>query len=149
MLLRGSLFWGCHPAARNIGRRSLIAEFRGLCDYHVEAADVSPFHELLRLSELVYSDAKWCILIHMDTIEKTVRQSVSLPSPLAKRVKALAKSQKVSSNRILVDLVETGLRSKEEEKRKFFELADRLSISTDAKEQQELKDQLARMTFGE
>ena len=85
----------------------------------------------------------------MAAIEKTVRQSVSLPSPLAKRVKALAKSQKVSSNRILVDLVETGLRSKEEERRKFFELADRLSISTDAKEQQELKDQLARMTFGE
>ena len=85
----------------------------------------------------------------MNTIEKTVRQSVSLPSPLAKRVKALAKSQKVSSNRILVDLVETGLRSKEEERRRFFELADRLSTSTDVKEQQELKDQLARMTFGE
>ena len=85
----------------------------------------------------------------MTTIEKTVRQSVSLPSPLAKRVKALAKSQKVSSNRILVDLVETGLRSKEEERRRFFELADRLSTSTDAKEQQELKEQLARMTFGE
>ena len=85
----------------------------------------------------------------MTTIEKTVRQSVSLPSPLAKRVKALAKSQKVSSNRILVDLVETGLRSKEEERRRFFELADRLSTSTDTKEQQKLKDQLARMTFGE
>ena len=85
----------------------------------------------------------------MATGEKTVRQSVSLPSPLAKQVKALAKSQKVSSNRILVDLVETGLRSKEEERRRFFELADRLSTSTDAKEKQELKDQLARMTFGE
>ena len=85
----------------------------------------------------------------MTTIEKTVRQSVSLPSPLAKRVRALAKSQKVSSNRILVDLVETGLRSKEEERRRFFELADRLSTSTDAKEQQGLKEQLARMTFGE
>ena len=85
----------------------------------------------------------------MGTTEKAVRQSVSLPSPLAKRVKALARSRKVSSNRILVELVETGLRSKEEEKRRFFELADRLSTSTDAKEQQELKEQLARMTFGE
>ena len=81
--------------------------------------------------------------------EKTVRQSVSLPPTLARRVKALAKSQKVSSNRILVGLVEAGLRSKEEEKRRFLELADRLSKSTDAKEQQELKEQLARMTFGE
>ena len=85
----------------------------------------------------------------MGTIEKAVRQSVSLPSPLAKRVKALAKNRKVSSNRILVELVETGLRSKEEEKRRFFELADLLSTSTDAKEQQGLKEQLARMTFGE
>ncbi len=85
----------------------------------------------------------------MATTGKAVRQSVSLPPPLAKRVKALAKSRKVSSNRILVDLVETGLRSKEEERRKFLELADRLSRSTDAKEQQELKEQLARMTFGE
>jgi predicted transcriptional regulator len=85
----------------------------------------------------------------MGTIEKAVRQSVSLPSPLAKRVKALAKNRKVSSNRILVELVETGLRSKDEEKRRFFELADRLSTSTDTKEQQELKEQLARMTFGE
>ena len=85
----------------------------------------------------------------MGTIEKAVRQSVSLPSPLAKRVKALAKNRKVSSNRILVELVETGLQSKEEERRRFFELADRLSTSTDKKEQQELKEQLARMTFGE
>jgi hypothetical protein len=85
----------------------------------------------------------------MATTEKAVRQSVSLPPPLARRVKALAKSRKVSSNRVLVDLVETGLRSKEEERRKFLELADRLSETTDAKEQQELKEQLARMTFGE
>jgi len=85
----------------------------------------------------------------MATTEKAIRQSVSLPSPLAKRVKALAKSQKVSSNRILVDLVEIGLRAKEEERRRFFELADRLSTSTDEKEQQELKEQLARMTFGD
>ena len=46
-------------------------------------------------------------------------------------------------------LVDNGLRSEEEEKRRFFELADRLSTSTDAKEQQALKEQLARLTFGE
>jgi hypothetical protein len=85
----------------------------------------------------------------MAATEKAIRQSVSLPSPLAKRVKALARSRKVSSNRILVELVETGLRSKEEEKRRFFELADLLSKSTDPTEQQELKEKLARMTFGE
>ena len=85
----------------------------------------------------------------MNTTEKAIRQSVTLPPPLAKRVKALAKSQKVSSNRILVELVEAGLRSKEEEKRRFFQLADQLSASTDKEEQRKLKEQLARMTFGE
>jgi len=85
----------------------------------------------------------------MATTEKSVRQSVTLPRPIAKRVKALARSRKVSSNRILVELVETGLRSKEEEKRHFLQLADRLSNSKDEKEQRELKEQLARITFGE
>ena len=85
----------------------------------------------------------------MNTTEKAIRQSVTLPPPLAKRVKALAKSQKVSSNRILVELVEAGLRSKEEEKRRFFQLADQLSAATDKEEQRKLKEQLARMTFGE
>ena len=86
---------------------------------------------------------------HMATSAKAVRQSVSLPSPLAKRVKAMAKSRKISSNRVLVELVETGLQSKEDEKRRFLQLADRLIKSTSPREQQELKEQLARMTFGE
>jgi hypothetical protein len=97
---------------------------------------------------MVQNDAKRCIFKNMATTEKAVRQSVTLPRPIAKRVKAMARSRKVSSNRILVELVETGLRSKEEEKRKFFQLADRLSNSKDEKEQRELKEQLARMTFG-
>ena len=61
----------------------------------------------------------------------------------------MAKTRRVSSNRVLVELVETGLRSKEDEKRRFLALADRLSKSTDAKEQHALKQELARMTFGE
>ena len=83
----------------------------------------------------------------MTTIEKAVRQSISLPSRLAKRVKALAKIQRNSANRVLVELIETGLESKEAEKRRFFELADQLSASTDPEEQQRIKEELARMTF--
>jgi hypothetical protein len=48
-----------------------------------------------------------------------------------------------------VELVETGLRSKDEEKRRFMELAELLSTSKDPKERQRLKEELARMTFGE
>ncbi len=83
----------------------------------------------------------------MTTIEKAVRQSISLPSRLAKRVKALAKIQRTSANRVLVELIETELESKEAEKRRFFELADQLSASTDPEEQQRIKEELARMTF--
>lgn len=80
---------------------------------------------------------------------ESVRQSVSLPSRIAKRVRALAKTQRTSANRVLVELIETGLDSKEAERRKFFELADQLSSCTDSEEQKRIKKQLARMTFGE
>jgi predicted DNA-binding protein len=85
----------------------------------------------------------------MATIEKSIRQSVSLPPRVAKQVKALAKSRRTSANRVIVELVEAGLESKEDEKRRFFELADQLSRSTDRRERKEIKEQLARMTFGE
>ena len=78
-----------------------------------------------------------------------MRQSVSLPAPIAKRVKTLAQNQKTSTNRVLVELIETGLESKEAEKRRFFALADRLSVSTDEKERERIKKELAKLTFGE
>jgi len=79
----------------------------------------------------------------------SVRQSVSLPSGVARRVQALAKRQRTSANRVIVELIETGLESREQEKKQFFELADRLVRSSDASEQRRLKEELARMTFGE
>jgi metal-responsive CopG/Arc/MetJ family transcriptional regulator len=85
----------------------------------------------------------------MATTGKSMRQSVSLPAPIAKRVKTMAKNQKTSTNRVLVELIETGLESKEAEKRRFFALADRLSTSTDEKERERIKKELARLTFGE
>jgi hypothetical protein len=81
--------------------------------------------------------------------QRSVRQSVSLPSGLARRVQALAKRRRTSANRVLVDLIESGLDAKEREKVAFFELADRLTHSSDRAEQQRLKEELARMTFGE
>ena len=85
----------------------------------------------------------------MATTEKVVRQSVSLPSRIARHIRALAKSRKTSANRVLVDLIEAGLHSKEAEKQRFFALANRLSESTDSNERQQIKKELARMTFGE
>jgi hypothetical protein len=85
----------------------------------------------------------------MTTAEKPIRQSVSLPARLARRVRLHAKNRKTSTNRVLVELIETGIESKESEKSKFFELADQLSATSDPAERKRIKEILARMTFGE
>jgi hypothetical protein len=84
----------------------------------------------------------------MRLTKPSTRQSVSLPLPVARRVQDLAKRKRVSANRVIVELIETGLEAQEQEKRRFFELADRLSSTSDASEQRRLKEALARMTFG-
>ena len=88
-------------------------------------------------------------MIRMAQTEKSVRQSVSIPSRIAKRVRALAKTRKTSANRVLVDLIEAGLESKEAEKKRFFALVNKLAESTDPEERRRLKEELARTTFGE
>jgi hypothetical protein len=84
----------------------------------------------------------------MPTTEKPVRQSVTLPPRVARRVRSLAKSRRTSASRVLVDLVESGLEAADQEKQRFLDVAERLAKSKDAAEKQRLKDELARMTFG-
>lgn len=86
---------------------------------------------------------------HMAISKTSVRQTVSLPSRVARRVNSLAKRQRTSASRVIVDLIETGLEAQEQEKKQFFELADRLVQSSDSSEQKRLKAELARLTFGE
>ena len=85
----------------------------------------------------------------MADTEGSVRQSVSIPIGIARRVRALAKSRKTSANRVLVDLIEAGLQSKEAERERFFSLVNRLTESRDSTERRRLKEELARMTFGD
>lgn len=85
----------------------------------------------------------------MPVTDKPVRQSVSLPARVARRVKSLAQSSKTSANRVIVELIESGLEAQEQEKARFLGLADRLARSRDPEEQRRLKEELARMTFGE
>ena len=81
--------------------------------------------------------------------EKVVRQSVSLPSRIASRVRRLAKRENTSANRVIVNLIETGLEAREREKQEFFDLAERLARAKTTAEQKRLKEELARLTFGE
>lgn len=84
----------------------------------------------------------------MKAVKKPHRQSVSLPSHLARRVRTLAKNQRLSTSRVLAELIESGIDAKEEEKNRFFELAERLTSSSDPAERKRIKKELGRITFG-
>lgn len=85
----------------------------------------------------------------MTSSKASLRRSVSLPPQVVRQVEAIARRERTSSSRVIVELIETGLEAKDREKREFFELADRLARSSDASEQARIKKELARRTFGE
>jgi len=72
-----------------------------------------------------------------------------MPTDLARQVRALAKTRRSSANRVIVDLIEAGLHSKEAEKERFFWLANRLTEARDPVERKRLKEELARMTVAD
>lgn len=79
---------------------------------------------------------------------KAVRRSISISPDVARRVQALAESQRSSTNRVLEDLVQAGLDAKEAERKRFFEVADRFRAAKDTGEAQAAKEELAKMIFG-
>ena len=60
----------------------------------------------------------------------------------------MAKTRRVSANRMLVELVENGIAAEKRRQQEFFELAERFRGATDPEEVQRLGDQLGRMVFG-
>jgi hypothetical protein len=50
-----------------------------------------------------------------------------MPTGIARRVRALAKSRRTSANRVLANLIVVGLQSKEAEKARVFSLVNRLA----------------------
>ena len=85
----------------------------------------------------------------MPSKPRVVRQSISLPAALARRVRSVASARRCSANRVLVDLVESGLDALDRRKARFLAVADALAASDDPAEQVRLKEELARLTFGE
>jgi transcriptional regulator len=74
---------------------------------------------------------------------------VSLSPRVARRVRALARIKKASASRVIAELVESGLEVQQNERERFLQLADRLARSTDPAEQKRIKEELARLTFGD
>jgi len=84
----------------------------------------------------------------MGTSNKIVRQSVSLPSSVAAQVRTLARTRRLSANRMMVELVENGIEAEKRKQREFFELAERFRNATDPEEVKRPGDQMGRMVFG-
>lgn len=84
----------------------------------------------------------------MSPAYKMVRQSVSLPAKVASQVRNLAKKRRVSSNRMLVELIENGIEVEKRKEQEFFELAEKFRSATDPEEAKRLGDRLGRMVFG-
>jgi hypothetical protein len=90
-------------------------------------------------------------LVHngaMRVASKTVRQSITLPAPLAAQVRILAKSRRLSANRMLLELIENGMEAEKRKEREFFILAERFRSATAPEEVKRLGDEMGRMVFG-
>ncbi len=85
----------------------------------------------------------------MSSTKKSIRKSVSVPPTVAKRVRSLARAQRTSESRVLVELIETGLAAKDDERQHFQDLVDQLARAKTKAEQKRLKEELARLTFGD
>lgn len=84
----------------------------------------------------------------MGVNDKVVRQSVTLPTRVARQVRSMARSRRWSASRMLVELVEEGIEARKQKEKAFFELAERYRAATDPSEVQRLGNQLGRMVFG-
>lgn len=84
----------------------------------------------------------------MKTQGKAVRQSVSLPAKTVAQVRSLARTRKLSANRMLVELIENGIEAEKRKQKEFFELAEKFRTAADPEEAKRLGDALGRMAFG-
>ena len=60
----------------------------------------------------------------------------------------MARSRRLSANRMLVELVENWIAADKRKQQEFFELAGRFRSASDPEEVKRLGDQMGRMVFG-
>ncbi len=61
----------------------------------------------------------------------------------------MAKSRRLSANRILVELIENGIEAGKRKQQECFDLAERFRAATDPEEVKRLGDETGRMIFGD
>lgn len=101
---------------------------------------------------LSFSRTRCTIVVYngdMSASTKVVRQTVGLPADMARHVRVLAKQRRLSTNRIIVELVEEGIEAQKRKQKEFFALAERFRSANDPKDAARLGDDLGRMVFGD
>ena len=63
-------------------------------------------------------------------------------------MRAIARSRRLSANRVMVELIESGIEAEKRKQREFFELAERFRNATDPETIRTLGDEMGRMVFG-
>ena len=81
--------------------------------------------------------------------KQNVRQSVSLPVNVAAQVRSMARTRRLSSNRMLLELIENGIEAEKRKQQEFFELAELFRNATDPEEAKRLGNKLGRMVFSD
>jgi hypothetical protein len=66
----------------------------------------------------------------------------------AAQVRSLAKTRRLSANRMLVELIEDGMEAQKRKQQQFFDVAARFRSATDPEQAKQLGDELGRMAFG-
>lgn len=82
-----------------------------------------------------------------DLDKNPVRRSVTLPRWVADTVDRIAEKRRISTNRVLVDLIEDAIHAYEQRRNEFMAMTDRFEQSTDPRETERLREELARMIF--
>jgi hypothetical protein len=60
----------------------------------------------------------------------------------------MAKSRRLSANRMLLELIEKGIEAEKRKQKQFFELAERFRNENDAETAKRLGEELGRLVFG-
>lgn len=83
------------------------------------------------------------------TISRVETVDIPVPADMAERIDAIAVARHVSRDRALADLLRDAITAYEQRRENFLELAGRFQKSTDPAETEQLRGELAQMTFGD
>jgi metal-responsive CopG/Arc/MetJ family transcriptional regulator len=83
------------------------------------------------------------------TISGAETVDIPVPADIAERIDAIAVARHVSRDRAIADLLREAIAAYEQRRESFLELAGRFRDSTDPAETEQLRGELARMTFGD